>query len=160
ARGRRARRGRPRGRARQRRCSRARARDVSNASPIPLPYLAPEARRARVLELSERAGAERIEIGTSAEGEAIDAVRVPARARTPDATLLCCANIHGLEWIGGLVALGLLERLAARDHEVDALRERAELWIVPCLNPDGYRRTWDAEGRGRLVQLRTNANGV
>ncbi|MBC8070916.1 MAG: hypothetical protein IAG13_21490, partial [Deltaproteobacteria bacterium] len=99
-------------------------------------------------------------LGTSVGGEPIDAVRVPARAHTPELRLLCCANIHGIEWIGGLVALGLLERLAGDSPEVAALRERAELWIVPCLNPDGYRRTWAAEGHGRLVDLRTNARGV
>jgi hypothetical protein len=133
---------------------------VSDARAIAPPYLAPDARRARVLELAELAGAERVEIGASVDGEPIDAVRVPARARTPDATLLCCANIHGIEWVGGLVALGLLARLAARDDDVDALRERAEVWIVPCLNPDGYRRTWESAGVGTLAQLRTNAHGV
>ncbi|HWB78128.1 MAG TPA: M14 family metallopeptidase, partial [Nannocystaceae bacterium] len=114
----------------------------------------------RVAELADAIDAESIAIGASVDGEAITAVRVPARARTADAKVVCVANIHGIEWIGGLVALGLLERLGGSDREVDALRERAEVWLVPCLNPDGYRRTWAAGGRGRLVDLRTNARGV
>src|SRR5262249_35268375 len=138
ARGGRGRRGGTCDRGREQRGCRARARDVSDDGAIVAPYLAPAARRARVVELADIGGAERIEIGTSSDGEPIDAVRVPARARTAEATLLCCANIHGIEWIGGLVALGLLARLASDDDEVAALRERAELWIVPCLNPDGY----------------------
>ncbi len=124
------------------------------------PYLAPVARRARVAELATEVDAELVVLGTSVDGEPIEAVRVPARARSADARVLCCANIHGIEWVGNLVALGLLERLGGDAPEIHALRERAEVWIVPCLNPDGYRRTWEAAGHGRLVDLRTNARGV
>ena len=129
-------------------------------SPIPAPYLAPEARAARVRALAERAGAELVTYGESVRGEPLVAVRVPSRATHDAPRVLCCANIHGIEYVGGLVALALLERIADDDASIARLRDEAELWVVPCVNADGYRRTWQANGIGTLAQLRTNANGV
>lgn len=67
-----------------------------------------------------------------------------------------CAGIHGLEYIGVEVALGVLTRL----DDLRDLLAHADLWIVPTLNPDGYARTWEREGRGVLHELRRNAHGV
>ena len=53
----------------------------------------------------------------------------------------------------------LLERAEA-EPELRRLRERAELWVIPCLNPDGYARVWQRGGVGRLPELRPNARGV
>ena len=39
-------------------------------------------------------------------------------------------------------------------------RERAHVWVLPSLNPDGYARTWRQAGHGQLSELRTNARGV
>jgi hypothetical protein len=41
-----------------------------------------------------------------------------------------------------------------------AVRERAEVWCVPCVNPDGYARTWEQAGVGALASMRANAHGV
>ncbi len=118
------------------------------------PYLSPEALFDRTEALAERARAELVQYGTSVEGRPLRAVRVPGPAdRLP--RILCSANIHGPEFIGGLTALGLLDAVAQR-----AWRPRAELWVIPCLNPDGYARTWELDGRAPLPRLRTNANGV
>lgn len=131
---------------------------MSGAPAIAGPYLAPELRRATVDALARACG-ERVEFGHSVDGEPLVAIRVPASR--PDAPrVLCCANIHGIEWVSGLLALALLERVAADDPAARALRRRAELWVVPCLNPDGYRRTWEAGGDGPLATLRCNSRGV
>jgi predicted deacylase len=74
--------------------------------------------------------------------------------------VLCAANIHGQEYIGGCVALGLLRALAGGLGAYGSLLNLAEVWIIPCLNPDGYARTFDRGGVGRVVELRTNARGV
>lgn len=126
---------------------------------IEAPYLSPEDRADRVDALARAAGAELIEYGRSVHGEPLVAVRVPGPA--PDAPrILCSANIHGPEFVGGLVVLSLLERIARGAPSVAPLRARAEIWLVPCLNPDGYRKTWAAGGIGPLAQLRTNTRGV
>lgn len=133
---------------------------MTRTAPIDPPYLAPADRARRVREVAGRLRAEVHSIGTSVEGESIDAVCVAGLGPGPHARVLCTANIHGVEWVSGLVGLGLLDRLAVGDAVATALLERAEVWVVPCLNPDGYRRTWERGGHGRLAELRANANGV
>lgn len=113
-----------------------------------------------VRSLADRARAEVVEYGHSRDGEALVAVRLPGGSSTSRARVMCSANLHGPEFVGGRVAVAILEAAAASDVRVQALRERAELWVFPCLNPDGYRRTWDAQGMGTLAELRTNAAGV
>jgi hypothetical protein len=132
---------------------------VSSALEIAAPYLAPAERVARVRALAETTHAELRSIGTSVDGESIDALRLPSTSTSP-VRVLCTANIHGVEWVSGLVALGLAEHLASDDTDARALRERAEVWIVPCLNPDGYRRTFENGGVGLLAKLRANSHGV
>jgi hypothetical protein len=121
------------------------------------PYPDPAAREAELDELAARLGGELVVYGRSREDRPLRALRLP----NPGAPrVLCSANIHGIEYIAGRVALGLLHRLAAGDPELTRLHARAELWVIPSLNPDGYARTWAAGGRGRLAALRANAAGV
>jgi murein tripeptide amidase MpaA len=122
------------------------------------PYRGPEAREAALDELSSRVGGELVVYGTSVEGRPLRALRVPSR-QPSDRRLLCCANIHGVEWIGAHVLLELLARLARGSSDVESLR-KADLWIVPCVNPDGYAKTAECGGNGPLPSLRANARGV
>lgn len=69
------------------------------------------------------------------------------------------ANIHGPEFVSSAVALGLLAQ-CDRNPEILRLRARAELWVLPCLNPDGYAHVHARGGNGRLHELRPNAHGV
>ncbi|MEZ4381517.1 MAG: M14 family metallopeptidase [Nannocystaceae bacterium] len=122
------------------------------------PYRDPEAREAAVDELAARLGGELVVYGESVEGRPLRALRVPAR-RAQAPRIVVGANIHGVEWIGAHVVLELLTRLAAGASEVEPLRD-AELWAIPCINPDGYARTASRGGVGPLSQLRANARGV
>lgn len=118
------------------------------------PYPSPERRDSALQYLAGRLNAEMVDYGQSVEGRPLWAVRLPTP--TPDAPrVLVCANIHGVEFIGNRVAHGVLEALI--DHP---LRERAEVWVAPCLNPDGYAATWALGGQAPLRRLRKNANGV
>ena len=123
------------------------------------PYPAPAAREAELDALADAAGGRVETYGTSVDGAPLRAAVVPAR-REDAPRILCSANIHGPEYIAGRVAFGLLRAIVDGDPVAAALRDRAEIWVAPCLNPDGYRKTWEAEGRGPLHHLRTNANGV
>lgn len=123
------------------------------------PYPSPEARAVETAALAARVGGELVEYGVSVEGRPLVAVHVPS-ASSNAPKLLCSANIHGVEFIAGRVALGLLGALADGDPRLTALRARAELWVIPSLNPDGYARTCAADGRGELAPLRGNARGV
>lgn len=119
------------------------------------PYPSPEERADELDRLAALAGGSVEVYGTSVEGRPLRAAMLPGVNRGLP-RVLCCANIHGPEYVGNRVATGLLERLS----EPTGLRERAEVWVVPCVNPDGYARTWELEGRAPLSTLRKNAGGV
>jgi predicted deacylase len=124
-----------------------------SAKPL-APYPPPEDREARLEQAALTAGAELATIGVSVEGRSIRAARIPGGS----AKVLLVANIHGPEWIGAIEALAFLER--ANTALLAPLRARAEIWVLPCLNPDGYAKTFEAQGDGTLAELRTNARGV
>ena len=121
------------------------------------PYRSPDAREERLDALSGALGAELHALGESVEGRAIKAVQVPGG---DDGAVLICAGIHGVEYIATEVALGALAALREGGSTWDALRDRADVWVVPSLNPDAYARTWSQDGDGTLPELRTNARGV
>ncbi len=121
------------------------------------PYRSPDAREGAVDALAAALNAEVHTLGVSVEGRAIRAVHVPGG---DDGAVLVCAGIHGVEFIATEVALGALAALRDGDAAWTALRERADLWVVPSLNPDAYARTWSQAGAGTLPELRTNARGV
>jgi predicted deacylase len=120
-------------------------------------YPSPEERDATSARLAGRARGEVLRAGDSVEGRPILVVRLPS-SRPGAPRVLCAANLHGLEYAGTHVALAFLEALAG--GRMPALRERAEVWVAPSVNPDGYARTWDCGGEGGLAALRTNARGV
>lgn len=122
------------------------------------PYPTLDAFYRRIKDLAAAAGGEVVNYGESVQGRDLLAVRVPgARPGLPQVSV--CANIHGPEFIGSHTASRLLESLA-ENGETAAIRERAEVWVMPCLNPDAYDRVWSRGGEGKMVDLRVNANGV
>jgi hypothetical protein len=119
------------------------------------PYLPPDVREARLEALADQAGGTVEEIGQSVLGQPLRAARLPGGP----ARLLVLGNIHGPEYVSSAVALGVLEA-APHLPALRQLRERAELWVLPCLNPDGYARVWEREGQGAIGELRPNHRGV
>ena len=125
------------------------------------PYICTEKREQEFGRLADQAGAEVEEYGQSVEGRPLQVARIPCSAAAGTAPrILLCANIHGIEFIGNRIAHGFLEKKINNDVQVEALCQEAELWIAPCLNPDGYARTWEAQGVGKLPLMRQNARGV
>lgn len=122
------------------------------------PYPDPESRDRQIAALADGCGGELLTFGRSVQGRPLQAVRVPGAAVSLPRVLVT-ANIHGVEYISGQVALGILEALPHLPL-LQRLRARAELWVVPCLNPDAYARTFEMHGHGTVAQLRTNAHGV
>lgn len=126
-----------------------------------LPYPDPDAREAETRRLADALRAEVVRYGESVEGRPLLAVRVPATKRKePRARVLVTANIHGPEWVACRVAHGFLQAMQSPSGALAVLRDTVEVWVAPCLNPDGYARTFERGGSGRLVELRTNARGV
>lgn len=126
------------------------------------PYPDPDQRDRELEQLAVAAarriaGVELLEYGRSVEGRPLRAVRIGRQSHPP---VLVCANTHGPEFIGNRVCTALLRQLGQPDSIVHPLIERAQLWLVPCINPDGYARTYARAGVGELASLRHNQNGV
>jgi len=107
------------------------------------------------------------EIGRSVDDRPILGLHIEPQPGMPGvhgvAEVLVAANIHGNEFIGNRMAVAVARRLvgdAGRDAWIASLRRILDVWIVPCINPDGYARTWDSEGTGKFGECRKNSNGV
>jgi murein tripeptide amidase MpaA len=121
-------------------------------------YLSEDQREERLDTLARALGTTVTTIGASVEGRPISAVTID---RGHPHTVLVTANMHGVEFVGCLAALRVLQRCADKtDVDAVALLDRANVVCVPCVNPDGYARTWRQDGVGTVKELRTNARGV
>ncbi len=102
--------------------------------------------------------------GTSVEGRTLYAVRIamPDGKKRPEAFV--ASTIHGNEWIANRMAMAVAERLLSgieTDPWITSLMGKTDIWVLPCLNPDGYVAT-ELE-RGKLAptrKTRHNAHGV
>jgi hypothetical protein len=128
------------------------------------PYPSPQEAEREIDTLAERHPERaRIEtIGLSREGRPIRALRLCA-SREPRARLLVTAHIHAVEYIGGFAARAVARLLAdgyGRDPVASLLLDRAEVCLVPLLNPDGAERVWRRGGWSGLGWSRFTAAGV
>ena len=104
-----------------------------------------------------------IEYGRSVEGQPLLAVRIARPDGRSRPAALVAGNIHGVEYIGNRLAMAVARRLLAdnlSDPWIASLLDRMDFYVLPCLNPDGYARTWEEEGRGPVQDLRRNKDGV
>lgn len=103
------------------------------------------------------------EYGRSVEGRALLALRIHCGDSKKRPEALISANIHGNEYIANRLAMAVAKRLLAdakTDGWINKLRESFDFWILPCINPDGYAKTWELGGNGKWAVMRKNANGV
>ncbi len=128
-------------------------------------YPSPERMYAEITELAEaHAGhVELIEYGKSVQGRPLLALRFHRGDGVERPGAMVAGNIHGEEWIGNRTAMAIAQRVA-RDFDNDPWLEeflsKMDLYVLPCVNPDGYQRTFDSHGRDKLGDMRKNANGV
>jgi predicted deacylase len=81
----------------------------------------------------------------------------------PRPRLLLTAHIHAVEYIGSYVVREVAHRLAegyGRVALVTSLLDRADVSVVPLLNPDGAARVWRSHGWVSLGGSRFTANRV
>lgn len=84
-----------------------------------------------------------IKIGTTYEGRDIVLVKISQNVEKADEkpAMLYTGSIHAREWIGNELALKFIEHVAHNqfvDPELEKNLEEATIYMVPCLNPDGY----------------------
>jgi len=84
-----------------------------------------------------------ISIGTTFEGRDIVLVKISQNVDTADEkpAMLYTGSIHAREWIGHELALKFIEYVAQNqniDPELEKSLSQSTMYMVPCLNPDGY----------------------
>lgn len=130
-------------------------------------YPSPDEMIAELYELASSSPdyAEIGEIGKSVQGRPIYYLQISRRGDKKKPEALVAANIHGNEWIGNRVAMSMAKRLL-RDKDSDpwisGLLDDIDFWFLPCINPDGYVRTWEEldNDEAEWAHMRKNANGV
>ena len=84
-----------------------------------------------------------IKIGTTYEGRDIVLAKISKTVETADAkpAMLYTGSIHAREWIGHELALKFIEYVAKNqnvDPELEKSLATSTIYMVPCLNPDGF----------------------
>ena len=98
-----------------------------------------------------RAGAHRSVAGKSVEGRPIPMVEV---GPTDAPTVLLTGLVHGIELVGALALLRLLERWVAQPCP------RLRLVALPVVNPDAFALNHRRIGQGQRASRRSNLRGV
>jgi len=84
-----------------------------------------------------------IKIGTTYEGRDIVLAKISKNVETADEkpAMLFTGSIHAREWIGHELALKFISYVT-QNQDIDPVLEKAltesTMYMVPCLNPDGY----------------------
>ena len=101
--------------------------------------------------------------GQSLEKRELLAIHIYKKDGKARPSAMVSGNIHGNEMIGNRMAMAIAWRLvqgAENDPWIDDLLEKMEFWILPCLNPDGYKKTEELYKKGDLAGHRKNVNYV
>jgi hypothetical protein len=130
-------------------------------------YPAPDAMVAEIqaLAVDFPGHAEIVEYGRSVEGRPLLAVRIAADPAVQKPPALIAASIHGNEWIANRVAMAAALRLLngyGNDAWVDGMLARMDFYVIPCINPDGYYKTYEMLANPSIPWRngRKNANRV
>jgi len=84
-----------------------------------------------------------IKIGTTFEGRDIVLAKISKNVETADSkpAMLYTGSVHAREWIGHELALKFIDYVAKNqdvDPELEKSLTESTIYMVPCLNPDGY----------------------
>jgi predicted deacylase len=96
-----------------------------------------------------------VSIGKTHENRDIWALKITkdANATPTDAAdkpaLLITGTTHAREWNTLMTAMNVAHELIDNYPEHSALVDRGEIWVVPCLNPDGYAYTRETDNMWR-----------
>ena len=87
----------------------------------------------------------RITIGGSLEDRPVWVLHITGPNAGPKPAVFYHSLIHAREWIGGPVVLYLADYLVSNydtDPQVQHLVDTLDIYLAPCVNPDGYSYTW------------------
>lgn len=102
-----------------------------------------------------------LDIGDSIEGRDIWALHITGPSTGPKPAVFYHGLQHAREWITGPMVMYLAEHLVTQydtDPCIQALVDRLDIYLAPCVNPDGYAFTWTQNGRLWRLNRRVNAD--
>lgn len=96
-------------------------------------------------------------LGTTYQDRPLEAIKLGASEK-PEITLLITGGFQGRDWVSIFSALYVLHSLA-EEYAVTGtgLLSRANIYVIPVANPDGYAYTWEAD---RLWRKNRQPTGV
>lgn len=102
-------------------------------------------------------------IGTSIEGRALRVLHITGPGAGHKPAVFYHGLIHAREWISAPVVLYLADHLVnnyGTDPDVTALVNELDIYLAPCVNPDGYAYSWTPNNRLWRKNRRDNGNGT
>jgi predicted deacylase len=111
----------------------------------------------RFCAASLRAGGTESSAGTSVEGRSIRRFDLGTPGKK---VVLLTALMHGIEVIGSLALLDVIERLSADTAPARLFLDNAHIVVLPIVNPDAYAANMGKIAAGGRAWQRCNANGV
>ena len=105
-------------------------------------------------------------IGMSLNGLPIKALKIsdnPGTNEPGEGDVVFMATHHAREWMSTETALYVAEQLLTRyatDAQIKADVDRAQIWIIPVVNPDGYLHTTTPGNRLWRKNRRANSDGT
>jgi hypothetical protein len=121
------------------------------------PYPSGEALIERFRCAVARAGGVESVAGSSVENRPVVRFDLGTRGRP---TILLTALVHGVEVIGSMALLDVVETLATHSESMTRLQTEAHLVVLPVVNPDAFFKNMQKVARGDRAWQRCNANGV
>ncbi len=89
-----------------------------------------------------------IDIGDSIEGRDLWVLHITGPAAGPKPAVFYESLIHAREWISAPVVLYFAQHLIENydaDPCVRALVDNVDIYLMPCVNPDGYAYSWSTD---------------
>jgi hypothetical protein len=121
-------------------------------------YLQPEALLGAFRAAVRAAGGKESVIGTSVEGRPLARFELGPEDKP---AILLTALMHGVEAVGAMALLDLVEHLSDRSHPIArSVLSKSRMVVIPIVNPDAYAANMTKLARGERAWQRCNANGV
>jgi len=103
------------------------------------------------------AGGRECVVGASVEGRPLVRYDLGTAGRRP---VLMTALMHGIEVVGALALLDILEKLGTATPESKALLAETHIVVLPIVNPDAFASNMSKIAVGKRAWQRCNAHGV
>ncbi|HUU82842.1 MAG TPA: M14 family zinc carboxypeptidase [Phycisphaerae bacterium] len=100
--------------------------------------------------------------GTSIDGRQLWALHITGSAAAPKPAVVYNALMHCREWLTAPVVLYLADHLVNNydsDPAIAYLVDNVDIYLAPCVNPDGYVYTWTSQRYWRKNR-RSNGDGT